>query len=265
MSGAMTRTNTFYGICFDYAQFAWNDINKYQKAYNDAGMKGQEWYIAVADHGDPYTIILYDPVPEEQSTRMWNGIYVKEHSRHKVTTHDKTSGHAWLWVQHKNGAWYWIDPTLTDNSGYVWWGIVENGREVQYYPDPVYCVASIYPKHGITKTETLSRDSTYTDAPNAGSSFDTTAVIMGFSTLFDLDVGSKWGFSLSWEKVYLKRPVDFFYSAFMDYGYSYRKNSGIRWLLYHRGFVGFWYRDGRSPIFLVHCVCRRRLGHCLHA
>lgn len=28
MSGDMTRTATFYGVCFDYAQFAWDDIKK---------------------------------------------------------------------------------------------------------------------------------------------------------------------------------------------------------------------------------------------
>ena len=31
MSGNMTRTTTFYGICFDYAQFAYNDVEKYKK------------------------------------------------------------------------------------------------------------------------------------------------------------------------------------------------------------------------------------------
>jgi hypothetical protein len=42
MSGARTRIDTFYGICFDYAQFAYEDIKKYQATYNAAGMKGSQ-------------------------------------------------------------------------------------------------------------------------------------------------------------------------------------------------------------------------------
>jgi len=145
MSGNRSRTITFYGVCFDYAQFAWNDINDYQELYNKAGMKGTEWYIAVANVGDPNTIILYDPTSQDKATIISNGVYLKEKSRHKVRTHDGATGHAWLWVQHKNGTWYWIDPTWTDNTGYPWWGKVEKGKEVQYYPDPAYCVARNYP------------------------------------------------------------------------------------------------------------------------
>lgn len=146
MSGDMTRTITFYGVCFDYAQFAWNDIKEYQKMYNNAGMKEQQWYIASTEKNEPYNIILYDPVTREKATVIMNGIYLKENSRYKIYAHDGATGHAWIWVQHKNGTWYWIDPTWTDNTGYVWWGIVQNGMEVQYYPDPDLCVASNYPK-----------------------------------------------------------------------------------------------------------------------
>jgi hypothetical protein len=56
MSGNRTRTDTFYGVCFDYAQFAWDDIKNYQADYNKAGMKDQQWYIAAANAGNPYTI-----------------------------------------------------------------------------------------------------------------------------------------------------------------------------------------------------------------
>jgi len=145
MSGNMTRTITFYGICFDYAQFAWDDINKYQKMYNDAGMKGQQWYIAATRPNDPYTIILYDPTTKEKATIIMNGVYLKENSRHNVSAHDMASGHAWIWIQHNDGTWYWIDPTWTDNTGYPWWGSVRDGMEVQYNPDPKYCVATNYP------------------------------------------------------------------------------------------------------------------------
>jgi len=167
MSGNMTRINTFYGVCFDYAQFAWDDIKSYQKLYNDAGMKGQQWYIAVTNKNDPYTIILYDPVSRENATIISNGVYLKENSRHRVYAHDGATGHAWLWVQHNNGTWYWIDPTWTDNTGYPWWGKVENGIEVKYYPDPEYCVASNYPSPFISYPDTRISDSSSTQKPQA--------------------------------------------------------------------------------------------------
>ncbi|WP_191015411.1 hypothetical protein [Treponema zioleckii] len=50
MSGNRTRTQTFYGICFDYAEAAWNGIKQNQNDYNRKGMKNQEWYIAVSDN-----------------------------------------------------------------------------------------------------------------------------------------------------------------------------------------------------------------------
>ena len=102
MSGNMTRIETFYGVCFDYAQFAWDDIKKYQKLYNDAGMKDQEWYIAATNPGAPNTIILYDPVSRERATTISNGVYLREKSRYQVRAHDNATGHAWLWVQHNN-------------------------------------------------------------------------------------------------------------------------------------------------------------------
>jgi len=158
MSGEKTRTDTFYGICFDYAQFAWNDIMKYQSIYNTAGMKDRQWYIATT-FSDPNTIILYDPTSMEKADFKSNGVYLKENSRHRVRAHDNATGHAWLWVQHKNGTWYWIDPTWTDNTGYPWWGIVENGKEVQYYPDQKYTVADNYPRPNSRGTQSPS--STY--------------------------------------------------------------------------------------------------------
>jgi len=185
MSGNMTRTTTFYGVCFDYAQFAWNDILKYQKTYNDAGMKGSQWYIAITSAGNPNIIILYDPVSQQNATIVSNGVCLKEISRHNVCAHDGASGHAWLWVQHNNGTWYWIDPTWTDNTGYVWWGIVENGREVQRYPDSAYCVASNYPRAGGTNTGTRSPGTTNTNYTPA----DSSNLAIGYNYSLGLPVG----------------------------------------------------------------------------
>jgi opacity protein-like surface antigen len=197
MSGNMTRINTFKGLCFDYAQFAWDDIKKYQALYNKAGMKDQQWYIAAAKAGDPYTIILYDPLPEAkvgQATDYYNGVDVKENSQHRVYAHDGAENHAWLWVQHKNGTWYWIDPTWTDNTGYVWWGIVENGREVTYPPDPAYCVVD-YPRPGGT-----TPSPTYTPTSSRNTKFGPIALILGYNAPFDSDSDSAFGLSLSVEQ-----------------------------------------------------------------
>jgi hypothetical protein len=208
MSGNMTRTDMFYGICFDYAQFAWENIRRNQAEYKTAGMKDQQWYIAVANKGDPNTIILYDPVSREQATTVSNGVYLKENTRHKVYAHDNASGHAWLWIQHQNGDWYWIDPTWTDNTGYVWWGIVQNGKEVTYYPNPAYCIAeSDYPKPGATRGATRSPDSTYVTkypenvqskrfAPYPGSSL---GFYVGYISTSDFDFANKYGFTFSLE------------------------------------------------------------------
>ena len=195
MSGNMTRTNTFYGVCFDYAQFAWDDIKKYQKKYNDAGMKAQQWYIAVTNRGDPNTIILYDPVSKEKATTKSNGVYLKENSRHKVYAHDGAAGHAWIWVQHNNGIWYWIDPTWTDNTGYVWWGIVRDGKEIQNYPDPKYCVASNYPKAGGTNIGSRSSNSTHTDnTSTAGNNYSNFHFLAGYNYAYNLPLGITIGY-----------------------------------------------------------------------
>ena len=141
MSGDRTRTQTFYGVCFDYAQAAWDDIRTYQKSYNSAGMKDSQWYIAAVDDNPNY-ITLYDPVSQEKSDRKMNGVYLKRNSSYSIQAHGNATHHAWLWIQHQNGTWYWIDPTWTDNTGYVYYGIISNGKEIQYTPDTKYCVSS---------------------------------------------------------------------------------------------------------------------------
>jgi tetratricopeptide (TPR) repeat protein len=89
---------------------------------------------------DPREIVLYDPVPRGQHTRPpLNGVYVKEAARHNVRAHENATIHAWLWVYANDGNIYWIDPTWTDNSGFVWWGVVRNGREEQVAPSPQLC------------------------------------------------------------------------------------------------------------------------------
>ncbi len=154
MSGERTKIQTFYGICFDYAQAAWDDIKRYQSDYNKAGMLNQQWYI-VAIRDNPNIITLYDPIPENMIQQVgsyytdkrdgtvlerWNGVYCKKKAEYKIKTHSGATWHAWIWIQRTDGTWYWIDPTWTDNTGYVWWGYVNNEAEIQLLPSAKYCI-----------------------------------------------------------------------------------------------------------------------------
>jgi Flp pilus assembly protein TadD len=141
-SGAETKTDMFYGICFNYAQAAYDDITRYKSHYAGLGVK--EWYIAgVLD--DPNQILLYDPVSRNQATMTMNGVYVKEAARRKVRAHGNSTYHAWLWVYGNDGEVYWIDPTWTDNTGYPWWGVVRDGEELQLNPLQSLCVVTVNP------------------------------------------------------------------------------------------------------------------------
>lgn len=145
MSGSMTRTTTFYGVCFDYAQFAYEDIEKYQSAYNKAGMYESQFWIAGV-HENTNTITLSYPANRNTANTIQNGVYVKESNRsqnvrtHKQANGTRTTHHAWLWVMRADGVWFWIDPTWTDNLGYVVWGYVANDEEIQLRPDEKYCL-----------------------------------------------------------------------------------------------------------------------------
>jgi hypothetical protein len=73
-------TTTFYGICFDYAQAAYNHILGNRAAYEAKGMKRNGWYI-VGTGNNYRQITLYDPSSREQATLRMNGVYTKENSR----------------------------------------------------------------------------------------------------------------------------------------------------------------------------------------
>ncbi|GHV32957.1 hypothetical protein AGMMS4952_24330 [Spirochaetia bacterium] len=145
-SGDRTQTTTFYGVCFNYAQAAYNNILNYQSYYENLGMKKSGWYIAMT-YDNPNVITLNDPVSKDKSTLKRNGVYLKENTRFNVQAHGNVPNHAWLWVYGKDGTIYWIDPTWTDGNGYVWWGVVQNGKEVQWNPSKEYCVVSITPNN----------------------------------------------------------------------------------------------------------------------
>jgi tetratricopeptide (TPR) repeat protein len=143
-SGNRTSTATFYGICFDYAQAAYNAITASQGYYESLGMKKDGWYI-VAAHENPNQLVLYDLVTRDKTTMILNGVPVRENSRQNVRAHEGAVKHGWLWVYGNDGTIYWIDPTWTDNTGYVWWGVVRNGREEQAAPSSQYCMIKVDP------------------------------------------------------------------------------------------------------------------------
>jgi tetratricopeptide (TPR) repeat protein len=129
-SGSRTATAMIYGICFDYAQAAYNYISDNRASYEGKGMRRGAYYI-VATGNNSRQITLYDPSNRQQASVIMNGVPLKENSRQNVQAHGNATVHGWLWVYGNDGTIYWIDPTWTDNTGYVWWGVVENGREVQ--------------------------------------------------------------------------------------------------------------------------------------
>ena len=144
MSGNQTKTDTFYGICFNYAQAAYDDINRYKSTYNEKGMYETGWYIASAGP-DGNSIKLFDPCSKENATDIRNGVYVKLNTTFNTKTHKMLNGtratnHAWLLIKRNDGVWFWIDPTWTDNLGYVVYGYISNGEEIQLRPDEKYCI-----------------------------------------------------------------------------------------------------------------------------
>jgi hypothetical protein len=90
-----TRTDTFYGICFDYAQAAYDEITANRSRYEALGMRRGSWYIARTLE-DPREVILYDPSSMEEVDLIMNGVYVTENSRKRVEAHGGATYHAWL-------------------------------------------------------------------------------------------------------------------------------------------------------------------------
>lgn len=147
MSGNMTRTTTFYGVCFDYAEFAYWDIKDYQTLYNNEGMRESQFFLAGVD-SNSNVITLSSPSNRNEATRIQNGVPIKTYGSasfrdvktHKMLNGERALHHAWLWIMRNDGIWFWIDPTWTDNLGYVVYGYVANGEEIQLRPDEKYCI-----------------------------------------------------------------------------------------------------------------------------
>jgi hypothetical protein len=139
-SGKRTMTKMIYGVCFDYAQLCWDELREFKNYYNDLGVENY-WIAGVNGEADVLTIC--DPVTDPQkSTFQFNGVLLEEVRKEKVRAHGDAAWHAWIWIKHKNGKIYWIDPTWTDNTGRVIWGYVDKGREIELPPADDLCVQS---------------------------------------------------------------------------------------------------------------------------
>ena len=133
-----TRTITFEGICFDYADFMYQAMEREQNTLNKLGIR-QFWMVGV--HGDSNTLELFRIAKDgEVSDRKQNGMPIIVDDYYRVTAHDNITYHAWIWAQSKDGTMYWIDPTWTDNSGRPVYGIVRGNKEIPLTPSSDLCV-----------------------------------------------------------------------------------------------------------------------------
>ncbi len=140
-SGSQTKTNTFYGVCFNYAEAAFEYVNRYVAWYQSQGMFERQFWIAGVQQ-NPNQIELMVIGTKNDYSRMQNGVPVKTYptSLRDVKTHDGATSHAWIWIEREDGVWFWVDPTWTDNLGYVVYGYVnQNAEEIQCRPDRNYC------------------------------------------------------------------------------------------------------------------------------
>lgn len=229
MSGNKTMTTTFYGVCFNYAQFAWNDINQYKSWYNERDMYESQFWLAGV-YNNPNQIELMSIGSKNDYTRLQNGEYIKTYSNslRSVKTHrlnnqgERATNHCWLWIERADGVWFWVDPTWTDNLGYVVYGYIKDGEEIQCRPNKNFCIN--YPdyldelpsppemeiKMSPSKTSnTTNRQETINDA---GSDLISDFVDSVFDKLFfDVDYSSM---NTEWDVFMFS--VDFPVSAFTD-------------------------------------------------
>lgn len=198
-SGNKTMTATFYGVCFNYAQFAFTEIKNYKSWYNKQGMYESQFWLAGV-HDNPNQIELMGIGTKNDYSRLQNGEYIKTYntSLRSVKTHNGATNHAWLWIQRADGVWFWVDPTWTDTGGYVVYGYVKNGQEIQCRPDEKYC--EIYPAYlnslpspppmGQRKAPSRTANSTNRQETiqDAGTEWITDAIVKTYEkTFFDVD------------------------------------------------------------------------------
>ncbi len=133
---ASKGTLLFEGICFDYADFAYQELQKNFSNYSNIVN-----YYMVGTFDDYDDIIVYRLAKDnEKSNFVINRTPVIIYNHQHILSHGNATHHAWFWVQTIDGTVYWIDPTWTDNNGYPVYGIVRGGKEIQLEPDPKLCI-----------------------------------------------------------------------------------------------------------------------------
>lgn len=128
---ASKGTTLFEGICFDYADFAYQELKNNKKEYPNVA---NFWMVGTFQ--DSSDIVAYKLAESGESPTMTiNRTPVVVFSHNHIFAHDSAKNHAWFWVQSTDGTVYWVDPTWTDNSGCPVYGIVRGGKEIQLEPD----------------------------------------------------------------------------------------------------------------------------------
>ena len=131
--GVATKgTTLFEGICFDYADFAYQELNDNRKNYSSRIAS----FSMVGTFEDSNDIIVYKIAEKGETSNMTiNRTPVVAYSHNHIRAHENATSHAWFWVWTVDGTVYWVDPTWTDNRGRPVYGIVRGGQEVQLEPD----------------------------------------------------------------------------------------------------------------------------------
>ncbi len=133
---ASKGTLLFEGICFDYADFAYQEIANNKSVYQNIAN-----FWMVGTFNDFNDIIVYRIAKDgETSNQIINRTPVIVFSHSHTRAHNYAINHAWVWVQTTDGTVYWVDPTWTDNSGRPVYGIVRGGQEIQLTPAQNLCI-----------------------------------------------------------------------------------------------------------------------------
>lgn|GEM_PF-3390033 len=134
---ASKGTTLFEGICFDYADFAYQELSANKKNYSS---RISNFYM-VGTFNDSNDIITYRLAKAgEASNMIINRTPVVFFGHNHVKAHGNATNHAWFWVTMKDGTVYWVDPTWTDGEGYPVYGIVRGGQEMQLPVDQSLCI-----------------------------------------------------------------------------------------------------------------------------
>jgi len=139
-NGQITSVKNFIGVCMDYSVWMFNSIIENKIIFERYGMKQNQLFIAVSSSNPNNGITLYKLSNRNNADVSMNGYYFKRHHILSVTPHKNNTNHAWIIIQHNNGTWFWVDPTWTDNTGRVIFGVIENNKEIYKTPIESLCI-----------------------------------------------------------------------------------------------------------------------------